>query len=63
MIDTQVYGVVLPLKLAYKARVVAAIEGKSRSKLIRELLENYLECFDWTDNIDHVVKPSQSRKL
>ena len=42
MSETQVYGVVLPVLLARKARVIAAMEGKSRSMLMRELLVNYL---------------------
>ncbi len=37
-----VYGVVLSSEIAQKARIVAALQGMSRSKLIRILIENYL---------------------
>ena len=43
MSETQICGVVLPLDVAYQARIVAATEGKSRSCLMRELLLDYLE--------------------
>ena len=42
MSKSNVYGVVLPSEIARKARIVAALEGKSRSKLMRDLLEKYL---------------------
>jgi hypothetical protein len=38
-----VYGVVLSFEIAQKARVVAAMQGMSRSKLMRGLLEDYLK--------------------
>ena len=53
MTKTQVFGVVLTPELAHRARVVAAIEGKSRSRLIRDLLENYLKGFDSSKIIQH----------
>lgn len=43
MSKSSVYGVVLPSEIARKARIVAALEGKSRSKLMRDLLEKYLK--------------------
>ena len=43
MSKSNVYGVVLPSEIARKARIVAALEGKSRSKLMRDLLEKYLQ--------------------
>ena len=42
MAQNQVYGVVLPTEIARRARILAAMEGKSRSKLMRDLLVNYL---------------------
>ena len=42
MSKTQIYGVVLPVEIAQKARLVAASHGLSRSGLMRRLLENYL---------------------
>lgn len=45
MPKNQVYGVVLPVDLAQQARVVAALQDKSRSKLMRELLTDYLNKF------------------
>lgn len=45
MSETNVCGVVLPQEVARKARVVAAMEGKSRSKLMRDLLEKYLRSY------------------
>jgi hypothetical protein len=44
--ENQIYGVVLPIALATRARIVAAILGVSRSKLMRILLINYLNYFD-----------------
>jgi metal-responsive CopG/Arc/MetJ family transcriptional regulator len=38
----QIFGVVLPLDVAQHARVWAILEHKSRSQLMRELLEKYL---------------------
>jgi len=43
MNNTQICGVVLSPNVAKQARVAAAMEGKSRSKLMRELLIAYLE--------------------
>jgi len=43
---TQIYGVVLPLNIAHRARIVAATKGKSRSGLMRDLLVEYLRKFD-----------------
>jgi hypothetical protein len=43
MSRNSVYGVVLPFEIAQKARVVDAIQGMSRSKLMRDLLEKYLK--------------------
>jgi metal-responsive CopG/Arc/MetJ family transcriptional regulator len=43
MAKNQICGVVLPSGLALEARVIAAMQGKSRSKLMRELLEEYLK--------------------
>ncbi len=40
--ETQIFGVVLPVEIARRARILAAMEGKSRSRLIRDLLESYL---------------------
>jgi metal-responsive CopG/Arc/MetJ family transcriptional regulator len=54
--ETGVYGVVLPKEIAEKARVVAAIEGKSRSRLMRDLLEDYLKNYklpDWIEDARH----------
>lgn len=45
MSKSGVYGVVLPREVAREARVVAAMEGKSRSKLMRDLLEKYLKSY------------------
>jgi hypothetical protein len=39
---TQIYGVVLPVEVARQARIAAASQGLSRSRLIRQLLEDYL---------------------
>ena len=44
--ETKIFGVVLPIDVAQKARIVAAQEGKSRSRLMRDLLENYLKSLD-----------------
>ncbi|RJP51870.1 MAG: hypothetical protein C4586_03710 [Anaerolineaceae bacterium] len=41
--QTQIYGVVLPIHIAQRARVVAAMNGKSRSSLMRDLLLDYLK--------------------
>jgi hypothetical protein len=48
MINTQnqIYGVVLPIHIAQRARVVAAMNGKSRSNLMRDLLLDYLKQYD-----------------
>ncbi len=35
-------SVAIPLDLAHKARVEAALQGKSRSQLVREVLEQAL---------------------
>ena len=43
MKKTKICGVVLPDDVAHEARVVAAKEGKSRSKLMRDLLIEYLD--------------------
>jgi metal-responsive CopG/Arc/MetJ family transcriptional regulator len=43
MSNNQIYGVVLPVEIAQRARVVAAMQGTSRSRLMRDLLEKYLE--------------------
>ena len=59
MSENQVYGVVLPPETAHKARVVAALEGKSRSQLIRDLLENYLRGYDSPKSIRQYHKSSQ----
>ena len=40
--STQICGVVLPHDVAKEARIVAAMEGKSRSQLMRDLLLDYL---------------------
>ena len=45
MADNQICGVVMSAEMAHEARVVAALEGKSRSKLMRELLAHYLEAY------------------
>ena len=45
MSNSNVFGVVLPRELARKARVVAAMQGKSRSRLMRDLLEKYLKSY------------------
>ncbi len=45
MSKSNVYGVVLPREVAREARVVAAMEGKSRSRLMRDLLEKYLKSY------------------
>lgn len=42
MSKNSVYGVVLSYEIAKQARIVAALQGMSRSKLIRILVENYL---------------------
>lgn len=42
----QVYGVVLPAHIAQRARIIAAMQGKSRSKLMRDLLLDYLQRYD-----------------
>ena len=44
--QTQIYGVVLPIQIAQRARVVAAMNGKSRSSLMRDLLLDYLKGCD-----------------
>jgi len=51
MINTQnqIYGVVLPVHIAQRARVVAAMNGKSRSSLMRDLLLDYLKRCDGED--------------
>ena len=49
MSKSNVYGVVLPLDIAKKARVVAAMEGKSRSRLMRDLLEKYLKSYSGSE--------------
>jgi predicted DNA-binding protein len=46
MAQNQVYGVVLPTEIARRARILAAMEGKSRSKLMRDLLESYLTMWE-----------------
>ena len=43
---TQIYGVSLPQDVAYRARIVAAMQGRSRSGLMRDLLVDYLEKCD-----------------
>lgn len=56
-VQTQIYGVVLPLDLAYRARIVAASLGKSRSKLMRDLLLDYLRKYESNETINpHVQK-------
>jgi metal-responsive CopG/Arc/MetJ family transcriptional regulator len=42
----QIYGVCLPVHVAQRARVVAAMNGKSRSSLMRDLLLDYLKRCD-----------------
>jgi hypothetical protein len=42
----QIYGVVLPVNLADRARIVAAMLGISRSRLMRILLVKYLGYFE-----------------
>ncbi len=61
MHKNNVYGVVLSKEIAAKARVIAAMQGMSRSKLIRILLENYL--VQPTPPLTHLVprKPEKSR--
>lgn len=44
--QTQICGVVLPVRIAQRARIVAAMNGKSRSSLMRELLLDYLARYD-----------------
>lgn len=58
MNQTQIYGVVLPLDIAHRARIVAATMGKSRSSLMRDLLMAYLEAHD-TQPADPSPSPIQ----
>jgi hypothetical protein len=44
--QTQIYGVVLPVHIAQRARVVAAMNGTSRSSLMRDLLLDYLKRYE-----------------
>jgi metal-responsive CopG/Arc/MetJ family transcriptional regulator len=54
-IRNQAYGVVLPPDVASQARIVAAMQGKSRSSLMRELLIEYLDkCRDEAQAGRHV---------
>ena len=46
MAQTQICGVVLPIGVAHHARIVAAKLGKSRSKLMRDLLVEYLKQYE-----------------
>jgi hypothetical protein len=41
----RVYGVVLPAETARRLRVAAALQGLSRSRLVRNLVETYLAQF------------------
>ena len=45
MTETRICGVVLPVDIAQRARVVAALENKSRSRLMRDLLESHLQTY------------------
>jgi metal-responsive CopG/Arc/MetJ family transcriptional regulator len=60
MSKTQSFGVILPRELAYRTRIVAAMQGKSRSRLIRDLLEDYLEEHPALKNLegDQAKKPA-----
>ena len=45
-VQNQIYGVTLPVHIAQRARIVAAMSGKSRSSLMRDLLLDYLKGCD-----------------
>ena len=55
--ETGIFGTVLPRDLARKASVVAAMEGKSRSSLMRELLEEYLNNYKIPEELKDIVIP------
>ena len=57
--QTQIYGVVLPVHVAQRARVVAAMNGTSRSGLMRDLLLEYLNGCD-NEKIIHPGQPIPS---
>ncbi len=66
MINTQnqIYGVVLPVHIAQRARIVAAMKGKSRSSLMRDLLLDYLKRYDDENGPTHpaIVQPVISKR-
>ena len=48
MLETQnqIFSVVMSADVARRARVVAALQGKSRSRLLRDILTDYLKQYD-----------------
>jgi hypothetical protein len=61
MLKIKSFEVTLPREVAYSARIAAARKGKSLSRLIRDLLEDYLSQVEYSDHFSQKSIKSVSK--